>query len=143
MFRTIILSIVISFISGNELKAAEWLPLECQQGHKYLYSEMMLSWAEARAECTLYGGWLLTLGSLQEQNCLMKAGISLPRSWYWTDATDFEKKGVWVHDNDDSNELQWINHKWNCDGNGGTNQFYSHGGDAILFGIRNGLPLVN
>ena len=58
-------------------------------------------------------------------------------------ATDFEKKGVWVHDNDDSNELQWINHKWNCDGNGGTHQFYSHGGDAILLGIRNGLLLVN
>ena len=49
---------------------------------------MMLSWDEARAECTLYGGWLLALGSLQEQNCLMNAGFGNTaywNYWYWTD----------------------------------------------------------
>ena len=47
---------------------------------------MALTREEARAECTLYGGWLLSLGSLQEQNCLMRAGSSSPQThWYWTD----------------------------------------------------------
>ena len=58
-------------------------------------------------------------------------------------ATDFEKKNVWVHDNNESMELQWISHKWNCDASGASENFYSHGGNALLFGIMNGLPLVN
>ena len=45
----------------------------------------MLTWEQARAECTLYGGWLLNIGNLQEQNCLMKAGRAFGDAWYWTD----------------------------------------------------------
>ena len=51
--------------------------------------------------------------------------------------TDFGGNGIWVHDNDENNELTWINHKWNC-GNAGRDDFYTHGGDAILFGISKG-----
>ena len=56
-----------------------------QPGHKYLFSELELTWEEARGECTLYGGWLLALGSLQEQNCLMNGGFNQGNAWYWTD----------------------------------------------------------
>merc|ERR1712126_795778 len=116
MFWTIILSTIFQYVSGNVVKAPEWLPLECQAGHKYFFSEMFLSWEGAKAECTLYGGWLVAINSLQEQNCLMKAAIGIDSSnhWAWTDATDFRGNGVWVHANDESNELLWINHKWNC-----------------------------
>ena len=52
-------------------------------------------------------------------------------------ATDFEGTGVWLHDNDESLELTWINHKWNC-AEGGRDELYTHGGNAILLGIVKG-----
>ena len=58
----------------------------CQAGHKYLFSDVSHNWEEARGECELYGGWLVNIGSLQEQNCLMRHGKSEGyNAWYWTD----------------------------------------------------------
>ena len=57
-----------------------------QPGHKYLFSETPLPWLEAKDECELYGGWLVNINNLQEQNCLMRHGTSEGyNGWYWTD----------------------------------------------------------
>ena len=47
---------------------------------------MQHSWYDARDECHLYGGWLLSLGSRQEQNCILKfAQDNVRTDWYWHD----------------------------------------------------------
>ena len=59
-----------------------------QEGHKYLFSDTTHTWDEALVECELYGGWLVNIGSVQEQNCLMKfahSAAELVNKWYWTD----------------------------------------------------------
>ena len=43
---------------------------------------------DAVAECQLYGGWLVRINSLAEQNCLLKYANTLSLSgntWWWTD----------------------------------------------------------
>ena len=59
-----------------------------KEGHKYLFSDATHSWDEALVECELYGGWLVNIGSVQEQNCLNRfahSKIELVNKWYWTD----------------------------------------------------------
>ena len=46
--------------------------------HKYLFSDTSSTWVEAWAECELLGGWLVHIGSQQEQNCLLR---SVALSW--------------------------------------------------------------
>ena len=47
---------------------------------------MTHSWEDAFGECELCGGWLVSIDSLQEQNCLMRHGKSEGyNAWYWTD----------------------------------------------------------
>ena len=46
--------------------------------HKYLFSDTSSGWVEAWAECELLGGWLVHIGSQQEQNCLLR---SVALSW--------------------------------------------------------------
>ena len=51
-----------------------------------MFSEVQHSWYDARDECQLYGGWLLSLGSRQEQNCILKfAQDNVRTDWYWHD----------------------------------------------------------
>ena len=62
-----------------------------QEGHKYLFSDATHTWDEALVECELYGGWLVNIGSVTEQNCLMRFGHSkteLVDKWYWTDGAN-------------------------------------------------------
>ena len=60
--------------------------LNCQKGHKYLFSEEVRSWLDAKEECELYGGWLVDIRSQAEANCLMRYGMSLGVCHgYWTD----------------------------------------------------------
>ena len=66
------------------------LNLYLQRGHKYLFSDTALTWQDARAECALYGGWLVNIGGfhsgVEEQNCLLRYGHSQGYdAWYWTD----------------------------------------------------------
>lgn len=65
----------------------QWHDLNCEEGHRYLFSDVMHPWDDAVAECQLYGGWLLSLDSLAEQNCLLRFEntASIPQDWYWTD----------------------------------------------------------
>ena len=64
----------------------EWQNLECEENHKYLFSDLALNWFEAQTECELYGGWLVNIGGFKEQNCLLRYGQSqLYDSWFWHD----------------------------------------------------------
>ena len=87
-----------------------------KEGHKYLFSEIKHNWVDAAAECELYGGWLVNIESLAEQNCLVRYGNTHGlNAWYWTDgnlylsiymifktpmfhsANDIDSRHVWVH----------------------------------------------
>ena len=73
-------------------EVVDWVNLECEDNHKYLFSDVVHSWFDAVAECQLYGGWLLSLGSLEEQNCLLRYGQSQGLdAWYWTDGIRLSK----------------------------------------------------
>ena len=63
-----------------------YLLLQFYEGHKYLFSDETHTWQDSIAECELYGGWLVNIGGVQEQNCLIKFVVS--KGWsamYWTD----------------------------------------------------------
>ena len=111
-------------------RSPHWENLECEAGHKYLFSEVMMTWEDARVECELFGGWLVDINNLREHNCLLRHGNSLGfNTKFWTDGnfTDFlcfyvtfrfvahdsESKGVWVHAST-GEDLTWINPKWDC-----------------------------
>ena len=88
--KVVMILLVFSSLSRGETLTG-WENLNCQPGHKYLFSETELSWYEAREECELYGGWLLSLGSRQEQNCLLShAQDKVRRDWFWHDGEDGE-----------------------------------------------------
>ena len=63
-----------------------------QVGKKYLFSDEMRPWQDAKLECELYGGFLLYLKDIKEQNCLMRYAQSQNLDqWYFTDgkSSDF------------------------------------------------------
>ena len=85
-------------------------------------------------------GYLVHVGSQQEQNCLLKFGHAEGyRNWYWTDGNCFSQRtvqylcyfvahevdtpGVYIHGSD-NNEVTWFSPK-----------MISYAGDAILLGI--------
>ena len=54
-----------------------------QVGHKYLFSDEKRPWQDAKLECELYGGFLLYLKDINEQNCLMRHAQSKNLNrWY-------------------------------------------------------------
>ena len=67
-------------------KSPRWEDLECEPGYKYLFSDIQVPWEDARVECELYGGWLVDINSLEEQNCLLRHGNAQGYdTWYHTD----------------------------------------------------------
>ena len=63
-----------------------------QVGKKYLFSDEQRPWQDAKLECELYGGFLLYLSNIKEQNCLMRYAQSQNlNQWYFTDgkSSDF------------------------------------------------------
>merc|ERR1712121_280246 len=102
---------MIIFVSGlvcsdkhEKLASPHWEDLECQVGHKYLFSEDAKTWDDARIECDLYGGWLVDIRDVHEQNCLMKhvkTSDGVAQTRYWTGANDFETDGVWMYSTKD------------------------------------------
>ena len=86
MFNRILsLSLLCLTVSGSDLPS--WHNLNCEEGHKYLFSDETRPWQEARDECELYGGWLLDINSQREQNCLLRFAHSsgLHAGWFWHD----------------------------------------------------------
>merc|ERR1719507_1688378 len=56
----------------SEDPTTPWVSLHCEMGHSYFFSSESLSWLGAEVKCRALGGELLSIGSLREQNCLMK-----------------------------------------------------------------------
>ena len=85
MLVRLILSSLISLAFCSS--TPEWQDLNCEEGHKYLFSEVQMTWEEARGECQLYGGWLVDLRTRKEQNCLLRyaQAAGVPEGWYWHD----------------------------------------------------------
>ena len=85
MLSILVLSSLVSLVFCSSTPA--WQDLNCEAGHRYLFSEVKMTWEEARGECQLYGGWLVDLRSRKEQNCLIRyaqaAGVT--EDWYWHD----------------------------------------------------------
>merc|ERR1712227_338504 len=106
----IILSTVVTLASSTP----QWQDLNCEAGHKYLFSEVEMTWEEARGECELYGGWLVDLKSRKEQNCILRyaqtAGVT--ETWYWHDVNNVETPGIFKHAKDDT-EVEWMA-DWSC-----------------------------
>ena len=85
MFRNIfLLPFSLALCSSSSLPG--WNDLECEEGHKYLFSDDLRTWHDARDECELYGGWLVDINSQREQNCLVRfahsADITSGRFWH-------------------------------------------------------------
>ena len=84
---------------GIEETSPHWENLECEPGHKYLFSEVTMTWEDARVECDLYGGWLVDINSLEEHNCLLRHGNSQGyAAWYHIDGNyliDFSLTLFW------------------------------------------------
>ena len=87
MMEIILFPILVTFsmtVCGSSLP--EWQNINCETGHKYFFSDVTHTWQDAREECELYGGWLVSINSLQEQNCLVRyAKISVQNGWFWHD----------------------------------------------------------
>ena len=85
MLSILVLSSLVSLVFCSSTPA--WQDLNCEEGHRYLFSEVAITWEEARGECQLYGGWLVDLRSRREQNCLIRyaqaAGVT--EDWHWHD----------------------------------------------------------
>merc|ERR1711936_594050 len=137
MFHKILILAVFSMtVSGTSLP--EWQNLNCEAGHKYLFMNEGRHWQDARYECELYGGWLLSIGSQKEQNCLVRYAHSshssgLQAGWYWHDANDAADEGVLVHATDNS-DLTWINHLLSC-GYGNEHSLDHRGYDYYELGL--------
>eukprot|EP00091_Calanus_sinicus_P019403 TRINITY_DN4865_c0_g1_i1.p1 TRINITY_DN4865_c0_g1~~TRINITY_DN4865_c0_g1_i1.p1 ORF type:complete len:160 (-),score=21.98 TRINITY_DN4865_c0_g1_i1:41-520(-) len=131
IFSVLLLAFSASFATGNNLSTPSWQNLDCEPYHKYLFSEITAGWQDALDECELYGGWLLSINSLQEQNCLLRYARSVGLSgWYRHDGNDIEVEGVWVHGSDNA-DMSWIHHYWNCCGD----KLCTTGGDTLILGV--------
>ena len=84
-FIFVFLVFVMGVSSRNLLP--DWVSLDCDGNHQYFFSDQKLTWSEASDECNLYGGYLLRIDSLEEQNCLLKYGYlaNLAGPWFWHD----------------------------------------------------------
>ena len=128
------LLLVAGFCLANGLNSnlPEWKDLECQRGHKYLFSDVGHNWEDSRGECELYGGWLVQINDLAEYTCLLSEGKKLGSGgWYWTDGNDMDDLGYWTHAYDGS-AVSFFAHTIGC---GCTDRVCRHGGDAFLFNI--------
>ena len=147
------LLIILIFVSSSCCSTLpDWVELDCSPGHQYFFSDKVLSWFDAIDECNLYGGYLVAVNSLQEQNCLLKYGktAQLDR-WFWINgnlkdspifsrniyfiANDYDTYGIFLHD--DGNEVPFINHRWSCGETDGI--FRRHGYHYIMPGIFDSL----
>merc|ERR1719347_1817834 len=107
-------TIICAFLSNMGVEAKSiaertgWEELNCELGHKYLFSDLKLGWYESKQECELYGGHLVQLDSTLEQNCLLRYARSIERlDFFWTDANDIDEEGFYVHaTNDQDIEFQ-------------------------------------
>merc|ERR1712133_218370 len=113
------LNIIFSFTLVEAINAVtvkeqfpQWQNLECERGHRYLFSEDERVWDDALAECTLYGGWLANIGSIWEQNCILRYGkLQNLHAWFWTGAHSPDQTGVFVDEHTGA-DIEWFSPRW-------------------------------
>merc|ERR1712025_103760 len=107
----ILLSLIAALIDGSP----HWENLDCEPGHKYLFSEMKLNWVDAQAECSMYGAYLLHIDSLKEQNCLLRHAHNNSdngfEDTFFHDGNDIGGQGIWTHAYD-GQEMEYIHWYW-------------------------------
>merc|ERR1712198_294381 len=134
-----LLSLILYSVScenGAKGTTPQWVDLECQPGHKYLFSETELNWNDARGECALYGGWLIDILDVHEQNCLLRHAHATPgleNYGYWTDANQQETPGLWMHASTDT-DVTFYGSRFFC-----FREYGNGNGDAIIFSTEKGL----
>jgi len=123
-------------ITTDELdRFPQWQDLKCEQ-FKYLFSEEYRTWDDALAECNLYGGWLADVGSIWEQNCILRYGKSQNfDDWYWMGAHSPDRSGVFVYEHTNE-DVAWFSPRWSC----GDDYIHARGGDAFEIGIFTNEP---
>lgn len=80
-------------------------------GHKYMAVRNICRWHEARKACEEMGGYLVIIGTAEEQNALatLLTRSGMGRNSFWIGATDEEREGVWKWV--DGSPVGWTN--WN------------------------------
>merc|ERR1719410_2187525 len=129
MLSSILLSILLVGVHCSSSTLPEWKDLECQPGHKYLFSDITHNWEDSMGECELYGGWLVQINDLKEYNCLLRYGakeIANEYLWFWTDGKSVD--GVWTHGTDGT-DMSFFAPRISCGCSHCTN---SDSGDAFI-----------
>ena len=76
-------SLNLAEIKDQKLSAPHWEPL-CDKGHKYLFSEEVANWNDAREMCQLFGGYLARIENRHENNCILAyAQTNQLYAWWW------------------------------------------------------------
>merc|ERR1719481_1843661 len=128
------LTIFLGLGSSHSSRIPHWEEIECEAGHKYLFSEDQKPWPDAKVECELYGGWLVDIGSQEEQNCLLKFARSQELlNWWWHDGNELDEEGIYCHA--DGRYITWFPPKWTMIDR--TVAFFD-GLHALKFGTLNG-----
>ena len=85
LLKIFLLSASLALSGGSSLPS--WHDLNCEEGQKNLFSDVTHNWYDAMGECELYGGWLLSINSQREQNCLVRYANSagIESGWFWHD----------------------------------------------------------
>merc|ERR1719481_409769 len=123
------LTIFLGLGSSQSSRIPHWEEIECEAGHKYLFSEDQKPWPDAKVECELYGGWLVDIGSQEEQNCLIKFARSQELlTWWWHDGNELDEEGIYCHA--DGRYMTWFPPKWTRGNN--ITPFYD-GAQALMF----------
>merc|ERR1711935_459101 len=108
------LLLMLLFVS---VEGAKWHNLNCEQGHKYFFSDDKLRWGLAIHGCERMGGWLLQIKSIDEQNCVVKYAQNHNKlNWWFHDGNDISHEGVFMHKTDNT-DMEFVNWNWrNNDG---------------------------
>merc|ERR1719348_2921156 len=79
---------VLLFLPSDVSTVPSWHHFACSPGQEYLFSEDKKTWAEATGQCELYGSYLLSIDSYEEQICLLEMSNSLGlHQWWWHDGS--------------------------------------------------------
>lgn len=64
-------------------------------GHTYKYYEESTDWYSAKEICEKYGGYLVVITSIEENEFLIRNLPNFNKSFYWIGATDEVQEGTW------------------------------------------------
>eukprot|EP00092_Neocalanus_flemingeri_P048939 GFUD01056073.1.p1 GENE.GFUD01056073.1~~GFUD01056073.1.p1 ORF type:complete len:152 (+),score=24.19 GFUD01056073.1:72-527(+) len=93
----------LGLLLATQVCSSFWLGM-C--GGRYYFSENSATWTEAIGFCQRYGGHLLQIENIQENNCLLKEAMSRNKAGvWWHNANDRQVEGVLRHG--DGGDVLW------------------------------------